>query len=46
MAYFHHEKWPQEWIMVAEDILREQWRTHYKPVEDDAPSSSVCFQLL
>jgi len=45
-AYFRHEKWPQEWITVAEDILREQWRTHYKPAEDNAPSSSVCFSIV
>lgn len=32
--------------MVAEDILREQWRTNYKPAEDDAPSLSVCFSLV
>ena len=32
--------------MVTEDILREQWRTHYKPAEDDAPSSSVCFSIV
>jgi hypothetical protein len=44
-AYFRHEKWPQEWITVAEDILREQWRTNYKPAEDNDLPSSVRFQL-
>ena len=44
-AYFRHEKWPQEWITVTEDILCEQWHTHYKPTEDDALLLSVCFLI-
>ncbi|THH15827.1 hypothetical protein EUX98_g9402 [Antrodiella citrinella] len=31
MAYFKKQKWPQDWIDTATDLLRQQWVTYYKP---------------
>ena len=31
-AYFIKAGWPSAWIKTAEDLLRSQWRDHYKPV--------------
>jgi hypothetical protein len=30
-AYFIKAGWPAAWIKTAEDLLRAQWRDHYKP---------------
>jgi hypothetical protein len=30
-AYFVKAGWPPEWIKTAEELLRAQWRDHYKP---------------
>ncbi|KIM91753.1 hypothetical protein PILCRDRAFT_83832 [Piloderma croceum F 1598] len=40
-AYFIKAGWPSDWIKMAEDLLRTQWREYYKPasvVTDEIPS--------
>ena len=35
LKYFHEQNWPADWIQTAEKILREQWRTKYKPTTSE-----------
>ena len=34
-AYFIKAGWPSEWIKMAEDLLRSQWKDHYKPISTE-----------
>lgn len=34
MEYFRRLKWPAPWIQTAEEIIREQWESHYKKLPD------------
>jgi len=45
-AYFIKAGWPPEWIKTAEDLLRAQWRDHYKPKSaESCPIQSVSMKL-
>lgn len=29
--YFRDQDWPEEWIMAAVELTRDEWTTYYKP---------------
>jgi hypothetical protein len=44
-SYFHKAGWPREWITTAENILRAEWNTNYKPKTIEADDTSlVCLR--
>jgi hypothetical protein len=46
-TYFQKAGWPREWIRMAEDILRKEWETNYKPsISDLVQEAVVCFDLF
>ncbi|KAJ6596444.1 hypothetical protein B0H10DRAFT_1828410, partial [Mycena sp. CBHHK59/15] len=46
-AYFAKAKWPREWIKTAEDLVRYEWETHYKPqTKKKTAEPNVRCQLL
>jgi len=46
-TYFQKAGWPREWIRTAEDILRKEWETNYKPsMSDSVQEAVVCFDLF
>ena len=42
LDYFRRLNWKPEWIMTAEELIREQWVANYKPkhTEGEAAASS------
>jgi hypothetical protein len=46
-TYFQKAGWPREWIRTAEDILRKEWETNYKPgVSGSVQDAVVCFDFV
>lgn len=39
--YFRQQKWEEEWILVAESVLRTLWETYYKPKDTEHTSVDV-----
>ncbi len=39
-AYFRSQDWPEEWISEAVELVRTEWRNHYKPVPASIVSTS------
>ncbi|KIM88425.1 hypothetical protein PILCRDRAFT_95596 [Piloderma croceum F 1598] len=40
-TYFQKAGWPCKWIRMAEDILRKEWETNYKPSMSDLVQEAV-----
>jgi hypothetical protein len=40
LDYFRAHKWKNEWIEVAEDMVRDEYKTHYKSMDRDTDDKS------
>jgi hypothetical protein len=41
LKYFHSQKWEEEWIMQAEDLVHEEYATNYEKKVNDSNIAPV-----
>ncbi|RDX44757.1 hypothetical protein OH76DRAFT_1359217 [Lentinus brumalis] len=38
LQHFRNVGWPEEWIQVAETMIRDEWETYYRPKAGAVPA--------